>query len=184
MGKREPSLHKTWKIVSILALLVGVIASIITIVTWLKVDHIEDLARAARDWEIALVLSEPQPGTEISDFVIRLTGKVDFCVMAAQVESNSRVNLTLKENRVELVTCVKPLSEAKWWWVQTNPVVREDGHFEGSAFIGERMGTSKGVEFQIVVLAVPRGSMCEGDRHINLPFYYAASNVVNVKRGQ
>lgn len=182
MNISEVGVQKIWNIVSATGLLLGIVASIISIVTFLRVDKIEELVRRAKDWKIVLDLSEPQNGAEMTGPVIRIAGRTDFRTTAIEVESNPRVNLALAQNQVELVPFVRPVSEAKWWWVQPSPVVRQDGSFEGSVFIGESGGAGIGIKFQIVVLAVPKGSVREGDKLVNLPFSYAASNIVTVKR--
>ena len=111
-----------------------------------------------------------------------IAGLVDLRTTAAEVESPPPMNLVLGDKNVELVPFVRPLSEAKWWWAQATPLVHRDGTFEGSVFIGEKRGSGVGVNFQIAVLAVPKGSITEGDRLTNLPFSYATSNVVTVRR--
>jgi hypothetical protein len=171
-----------WKIVSSIGLILGIIASIISIWTFLRIGQIEEHARKARDWIIILELSEPPNGSEISGHVARIAGTADFRATAAQVQSSPKVNLSLQENRVDLVPFVRPLSEAKWWWAQSIPVVRQDGGFEGSVFLGEQGGAGIGIDFQVVILAVPKGSVSEGNKFLNLPFSYAASNTVTVKR--
>lgn len=173
---------RVWKIVSGLGLVLGIVSSVISIRSATKINQIEGLARQARDWKITIELTEPKEGLKVSSHVAKIAGKATFQATAANDQSNPSVNLILEENQVELVPFVKPLSESKWWWVQAGPVVHQDGAFDGTVFDGERDGAGIGVEFQIVILAVPKGTISEGDKLVNLPFSYAASNVVTVKR--
>jgi hypothetical protein len=128
----------------------------------MKIDNIEELARQAREWKIAINLSQPQERSEISGSAVPIAGKADFRVTAAQVDTVPTVNLTLEQNKVELVPFVRPISDAKWWWTQASPAVRQDGSFDGVIQIGE-----KGLEYQVIVLAVRKGSVAEGDKLIN-----------------
>ncbi|MCK4946956.1 MAG: hypothetical protein KAQ99_07835 [Candidatus Aureabacteria bacterium] len=173
---------KLWEIVSSSGLILGIFASIISIYTFLRVKRVEKLASMAKNWIINVKLSEPENGAEVSGYIVKISGNVDFRTTAAQVESNSRVNLALQEKQVELVPFVKPLSHVKWWWAQSKPVVSQDGRFEGGIYIGEKEGAGIGVDFQIVVLALPNKAVKEGCKFVNLPFYYTASDILTVKR--
>lgn len=165
-----------WKIVGIAGLILSIISSIIAISAYVKVDRLEDLARRAKDWKIAVNVSEPKNKAEISGDAVMIVGKGDLRTTAAQVESSPAVNLVLEENRVELVPFVRQMSENNSWAVQPKSVVRQDGGFDGVIVLGDR-----GYEYQIIVLAVPSGSV-KGDQLMDLPFSYAVSNSVVVKR--
>jgi hypothetical protein len=167
-----------WKIISLIALVLGLVASIIAIWTFLKVDRLEDVARRAKDWRIAVNLSEPKNTSEIFSIAVMAVGKCDLRITAAQVESNPAMNLVLAENRVELVLFVRQVSKAQPWSVQSKPLVGRDGAFDGLIFLGD-----KGYDYQIVVLAVPSGSV-KDKQLTELPFSFAASNSVVVKRVQ
>lgn len=176
-------LKRFWNVVASIGVMLGLFAAIISIVTFLKVDRLEEYFREARGWKVTLSLSEPTTDAEINGYITRIAGTVDFRASATDAESPPKMNLALREHKVALVPFVKPLSEAKWWWAQRSPVVHEDGSFEGSVFIGEPDGDGVGIEFQIVVLAVPMGSVSEGDRVVNLPSSnVATSDLVTVKR--
>jgi len=167
-------------------LILGLLAAIVSILAYFKVGEVQDdleaLISEAKGWQVTISLAEPQNGTRVEGFVTRIAGSVDLRATAAEMKSPPTMNLALQDKHVELVPFVRPLSEAKWWWAQAGPVVRQDGGYEGSVFIGERTGAGIGVDFQIIVLAVPQGSVTEGDRVSNLPFSYAASDTVTVRR--
>ena len=112
-----------WKIISTVALVLGLVASIIAILTFLKVDRLEDVVRRAKDWRIAVNLSEPKNKSEIFGIAVMVVGKGDLRTTAAQVESSPAVNLVLEENRVELVPFVRQVSKAQPWSVQSKPIV-------------------------------------------------------------
>lgn len=162
-----------WKIVSITGLLLSIISSIIGISAYVKVDRLEDLARRAKDWRIAVNLEPHKPTSNIAVMVV---GSGDLRTTAAQAESSPAVNLVLEENRVELVPFVRQVSEVKSWSIQPKLLVRQDGSFDGLILLGD-----KGYEYQIVVLAVPSG-LVKGDQLMDLPFSYAASNSIIVRR--
>ncbi len=176
-------LKMSWNVVASLGVILGLFASTISVATFFKVDRLEKYFWEAHGWKVSLDLSEPATGAEIGGYITRIAGSVDLRATAMDAESPPRMNLAMREHKVALVPFVKPLSEAKWWWAQPSPLVHEDGSFEGSVFIGEREGDGAGIEFQIVVLAVPMGSVSEGDRVVNLPSSnLATSNVAVVKR--
>jgi len=164
-----------WKIVSITGLLLGIISSIIGISAYVKVDRLED-ARRARDWKITVNISEPNNRYQIPGDAVMIVGKGDLRTTAAQVESSPAVNLVLEQNSVELVPFVRQVSKKQLWAVQAKPAVRQDGGFDCLIVLGDM-----GYEYQIIVLAVPSGSI-KVDQLMDLPFFYEASNSVMVKR--
>lgn len=171
---------------TILALVLSILSSFLAIWAFIEARSarkgLQAFIEEGRKWRLSLTLKEPTDRAEIAGYVARIAGLVDFRTTATEVVSAPKLNLVLEEKHVKLVPFVKPLSEAKWWWAQANPLVREDGSFEGSVFIGDKAGAGVGVEFQLAVLAVPKGSVSEGDRLVNLPFSYSASNMVTVRR--
>ena len=182
MSPSTTLLQRVWKIVIAAGALLGIVASLISIWTILRVDRLEHLVARAKHWKISIHLSEPQNGSETVGYIVRLRGNVDFRIAATHDESNPMINLSLSKEKVDIVPLVRPLSEAKYWWTQSSPVVRQDGTFEGSVFLGEKGGADIAIEFQVIALAVPKGSSLEGTKLTNLPFFYAASNTITVKR--
>jgi hypothetical protein len=183
MDSPTNALKKFWNVVAFIGVLLGLFASTISLVTFFKVDRLEEYFKKAEGWKVNLNLAEPTTGAETNGYMARIAGTVDFRATATEVESPPKMNLALREHKVALVPFVKPLSEANRWWAQPSPVVHEDGSFEGSVLIGDREGQGVGIEFQVVVLAVPMGSVSEGDRVVNLPpGNVGTSNVVIVKR--
>lgn len=179
-------MSRLWQFINAAALLLGLFVSIVSILAFFKVGEVEDdleaLITEAKKWQVTISLAEPQNGTKVEGFVTRIAGSVDLRTTAAEVKSPPSMNLALQDKRVELVPFVRPLSESKWWWAQADPVIRQDGGYEGSVFIGEKTRAGIGVDFQLIVLAVPQGTVTEGDRVSNLPFFYAASNTVTIRR--
>lgn len=179
---------RLWQSLNTTALVLSILASSVAILAYLEArgarKDLKALIEEGKKWEVSLRLLEPADRAEVFGYVTRIAGSIEFRTTAVEVQSPSKVNLALEEKNVELVPVVRPLSEAKWWWVQASPLVRQDGTFEGSVFIGEKTGIGIGVEFQLAVLAVPKGSMSEGARLVNLPFSYVASNTVTVRRAK
>lgn len=141
----------------------------------MKVDRLEDVVRRAKEWKLDVKIDPPQ-ASETPNNAILITGTGDLRTTAAQMESGPAVNLVLEENRVELVPFVRQVSNKTSWAVQSKLLVRQGGYFDGVVFLGD-----EGYQYQIVVLAVPSGSVEIGQLE-ELPFSYAASNSVVVKR--
>jgi hypothetical protein len=177
-------MKNVWKIIGAIGLILGIIASVNSLWNSWKINQVAHRVQIAKGWRITINLKEPENHSEVRSYVLKIKGHVDFQTTATEAVSSPKVSLALSENDVELIPFVRPFSEAKWWWVQSIPVVGQDGSFESSVFVGERSGVGIGIEFQIVVLAIPRKSVSEGDKLVNLPFYYATSNIVTVKRIQ
>jgi hypothetical protein len=167
------------------AVILGILANIVALFAFLQArktnENLKAFIEEGKQWELSIKLLQPANGSSVVGYVTRVVGSVDIRTTAAEMSSPPKMNLALQNKKVELVPFVRPLSEAKWWWVQASPVVRQDGSFEGSVFIGESSGAGVGVDFQIVVLAIPKGSVTEGDKLSNLPFSYGVSERCDYK---
>lgn len=163
--------------------ILGIIASLTSIWAILKIDRFEELAERAKSWKLSIALSNPRNGTPVFGSTLRIFGQIEFRIAAADDEFKARINLSLSKEKIDLVPYVRPISESKWWWAQPMPFIHQDGSFEGLVFIGEKQFTGQ-VEYQVIILAVPKGTSPEGSRSVNLPFFYAASNAITLTRVQ
>lgn len=161
-----------WKVISASGLLLGIVSSILGIVTYFKVEDIE----IAKGWKLAISIKEPSNESSASEQALMVIGKCDFRTTAVEMENNPATNLDLEKNKVELVVIVRQISRTTVWAVQTKPIVRQDGGFDALTILGE-----KGYKYQIVVLAVRAGSI-KAKELVQAPSCYAASDSVTIKR--
>jgi hypothetical protein len=172
-----------WKIVSSTGVVLGIIASVISIWTFLKVDRLEKIAEEAKNWTCSIVLEEPKSGIEVFGFAVRIAGKIDLRIAANENQERQKINLTMYQKKIYLVCFVRPISvQTCQWYLQPMPVIYQDGSFDGLAFLSDKDVGKGGIEHQIIVLAVPRHTLAEIFEHKNLPFYFAASNIASVRR--
>ncbi|MCP4989069.1 MAG: hypothetical protein GY928_24325 [Colwellia sp.] len=173
----------SWKVISFIALFLGIISSIISIWTFLKVDRLEKFAEEAQQWAISVELNEPSKGENASSFALMIAGKINFRTTANESAVRHKVNLDFYKKKIELVSFIRPiLSEKCAWYRQSKPVIYQDGSFEGLVFLSEGDPTSKKIEHQIIALIVPKDSVSRTFEHKELPFYIVASNIVSMKR--
>ncbi len=172
-----------WKIVSLTGIILGIIASVISIWTFLKVDRLEKFAEEAQHWTFTIRLQEPKSGVEVSGFAVRVVGKIDFSITASDTKVQQKINLTMYQKKICLVCFVRPVSrQTSVWYMQSMPVTYQDGSFEGLALLSDKNVGSGGIEHQIIVLAVPSLTLLDVFEHKTLPFYLAASNIISVRR--
>jgi hypothetical protein len=174
------SIRNTWKITTILGVILGIIASVISIWTFARIDRLSDLIEKARSWKLKLQIIEPIDGYQTSEKVLRVIGHVNFQATAVDSQSVSKVNLLLHQNEIDIVCYVRPMSKNEVWYLQQPPIIDQNGHFECLVFL-ESSTHEFSINHQLVVLAVPRGQIPTGNRHPSLPLYYAPSNVILVK---
>ena len=147
----------------------------------MKVDKIEELAQQARNWTVNIEINEPQDGDDVKGVAVRVAGKIKFSVFASDTGSVPKVNLALAQNHVAIACYLRPLSENDSWYLQYRPIVSQNGDFECLVFPEYDQVNRTTIEHQIVVLAVPEKRLSNGNRHPDLPFYYAPSNIMIVK---
>lgn len=188
MNAQQGSLSILWKIFIVAALCLGISSLIVSIAGYWRSDQIQKMNRAEKNWETALNITEPPDGADISGRVLNVSGRAIFRSPVQDIESKVKVNFALYQHQVELVPFVRPLSESSpdvnRWWVQPGPTVNQNGSFSGTIFVGNNEPADIGKKFQIVILAIPKKSVSEGDTFVNLPFSYVASNIITVKKIQ
>ena len=148
----------------------------------LRIDKFQKMIDDIRPLEMDIALERPQDGFEVSDYVVEIGGQVR--IKSTAHPSRSDINLEIAKRNIDIVPMVRPLSETNVWFAQTKPIIGRDGSFQGSAYIGDKKGRGIGVTFQIVVVAVPKGTVRQGDTFRDLSVYGASSRVVTVKRVQ
>lgn len=172
-----------WKMVSSTGVVLGIIASVISIWTFLKVDKLEKIVEEAQHWAITIDLEDPKSGIEVFGFAVRVVGKIDLRTTANETKARQKINLTMYQKKIHLVCFVRPIyRQSCAWYLQPMPVIYQDGSFDGLAFLGDKEVGGGVIEHQIIVLTVPRHALSEVFEHKDLPFYFAASKIVSVKR--
>lgn len=177
-------MNRLWKIVTSMGFVLGLVASVISIWTVVKADRIEDIAKLAVEagkWVIKPKIIEPEEGTEVSGVVVRIVGNIEFRTAATDTLQSNNVNLMLHQNQVELVCYIRPLSKNNFWYLQSKPLIEQNGRFECLGFIEHNESGTSGIKHQIVALIIPKKYISKNFRNSDLPFYYASSNIVVVK---
>jgi hypothetical protein len=173
-------MERILKTVGFVAAVLSIAAIIVSAMTYLKVDRLQRLFEEIRPLELEISLIEPESGAEIRGYVTEVEGQITLA--RRDSDQDIDVNLTLAQRDIDVVVLVRPLSEANLWWAQTKPAIDRKGYFQGSANIGDKEGRGVGIDFQIIVIAVPRGAIAQGDTFRDLPTYGAASRMVTVRR--
>jgi hypothetical protein len=169
-------------------------------------DRINDLVADASGWYVSVSLSGPPSGADVEGHMIQITGKIEFQDTA---KTFGDVALALQHRRVDLLPFVRA-ARVDGWWAQASVLIRSQpspsagppaspdpsaaatdatctnsshpcGTFTGTVQLGE-LGIGIGEQFQIVVLALPKASVSKGDKLNNLPFSYATSQGITVRR--
>lgn len=174
------SIRHIWKVIIALSVVLGIFASVISIWTFSKIGDLRDLIDRAHNWNLKLQITEPSDGHRTSDRVLRVIGYVNFQASATDIGSETKINLLLEENEIDVVCYIHPLSQNEVWYLQHAPIIDQNGRFECLVFLNSN-NPDLCVGHQLVALAVPRGQIASGTRHPSLPFYYAPSNVILVK---
>lgn len=171
-----------WKVISSVGVLLGIIASVIAIHTYLKVDQLELLAIEAQNWAIDVKLDEPDRSALASRIGLRVTGKVELRTAANENKSVSKINLSLYQKKVGLICLVRPIVKKQClWYRQASPVIYPDGSFEFLAFLSDKDADGLSIEHQIIALAVPKEPVVKTLTYQDLPFYLVASRIVSIK---
>lgn len=175
------SILSIWNFINKVGAILGIFAAIISIWLFVKVDKIEELAQQAREWMINIEITDPRDGAVAEGVAVRVVGKLEFRTLASDTQSAPKVNLALAQNHVALVCYLRPISTNATWYLQYEPIISQNGDFDCLVFPEHGQENQITIDHQIVVLAVPEGQLPEGNRHLNLPFYYAPSNIVIIK---
>ncbi|MBM4185527.1 MAG: hypothetical protein FJ207_15125 [Gemmatimonadetes bacterium] len=152
--------------------------------TYLRVEGLEAEKRWARnveDLRISLEIVEPTNQSEAHGAELRIGGNVSVA-HTRDAPSPDSVEQILTQSEIEIVPIARALGYPTQWWVQMRPMVRPDGRFDGVVWVGEPNGVGVGLDFEIVVLAVPRGSLQKGETVAEIPLNYATSSPISVKR--
>lgn len=172
-----------WKTISAFGLILGIVASVLSIWAFLRVGSLSKFIDEAQSWAISIEITKPQNEKHTSGFVVRISGKVKFRTTANESKSNVKTNLALHIKKIEVVQFVRPILKAECvWYLQSKPIVYQDGSFEGLAFLSDENIDDLGIEHQIITIAVPKGIINDHLKYKELPFYIAASNIVSITK--
>lgn len=129
---------------------------------------------------LRIQIAEPLPGDEADGPELPLIGFVD--AVGEKAAPPAATSLLYQQAGIELVAFVRPLVEPTVWWVQPRLRLSGDGSFEGTLSLGDEHGAGAGLEFEIQVLALPRGTFAPGDQLGSAPSGYSTSRTVRIKR--
>jgi len=174
-------MSKFTQIVGFISAVLSIAAICLAVYNNLKVDRLQQHFEAIKPLKMEISISKPEDGSEIRDFVTEVSGQI-IIKSPDNTAQKTETNITIAEKGIEVFPLVRPLSEANIWYAQTKPSINKDGIFTGSVNIGDKEGRGIGVRFQIVMLAVPKGTIRQGDTFRDLPPYGCASKTVTVRR--
>lgn len=161
------------------AALISIASACISIYSYLYIDRFEKMITEFVLLEMDVSLTKPQDNYEVSNHVVDVNGQIHI----KSVLPTTNINLDLARRNIDIVPMVRPLSETNTWFAQTRLNIYKDGSFQGSANIGDKEGKGIGVNFQIVVIAVPKGTIRQGQSFHDLP-HGATSRIITVRRIQ
>ena len=168
-------------ILGIVATSIAIVSAAISVRTYLATSALREHIEAIAPLGLRIAISSPDKETPVKNFVVELKGQVSI-----QPTYNSLnrpdVNLELLAREVELIPFVRPLSGAGVWYAQTKPSIAPDGSFTGSIYLGESNGPGENMDYQVVVCALPAGTVQEGDKYPDLPASGSASPLIKVHR--
>ena len=114
----------------------------------------------------------------VSDSSILIRGLVS-CRSIAQ--DGTDLSQVLDDHSAALVTLIRRASIPDWWVQRDKPKLLSNGEFRGEVFVPGNY-SARDQEFEIVVLVVPKYSLMEDKVLTTLPFHYAESNHVRIRR--
>ena len=162
-------------------MLLSIIAVVISVVSYLRVDHIQQMMDEIEPLEIEIRIQKPENHTEIFHYVVEVTGQISLKHDLGR-KGITDVNIELSRRKIDLIPFVRPLSEANLWYAQTRLAIGRNGYFQGSVNLGTKEGDGVGIDFQIVILAVPINTVSQGRTYRDLPPYGSASRIITVTR--
>ena len=165
------------EIVGLIAAVLSIISFCFSIYCYITVDRFEKMIIEFVLLEMDVSLTEPLDKAPVSNHVIDINGQIRIKLPSPTTD----INLDLARRNIDVVPMVRPLSETNLWFVQTRPNIHKDGSFQGSVNIGDKEGRGIGVNFQIVVIAVPKGTIKQGQTFSDLP-RGATSKTITVRR--
>lgn len=172
---REP------KALTILGVLgVGALAAAVAASTYQRSAALRDeraLLTAVEISRLRIEIWTPRSGEHATTWVVPLSGRV-----VPADESAGMAREALDRDQIAIVPLVRPLVNGTQWWVQERPKIHPDGTVEGALSLGDQQGLGVGIAFEVVIVAVPRGSLLRGEKLSELPLSYASSERIVLRR--
>lgn len=166
--------------IGFVAALLSIASIVISVYSYFTVDKYRKMFEAIQPLEMDIAIDKPQDGAQVSHCVTEITGQIR--IKLGYQSTRTDVNLEIAKRNIDIFPLVRPMSEANTWFAQTKPLIGSDGSFQSSVNIGDKEGRGIGMNFQIAVIAVPKGTIHQGDTFRDLPPYGASSKVITVRR--
>jgi hypothetical protein len=176
-------MDKLMKIIQFLSAVLSIIAIAVSFYSYLSVSRLQQHFEAIKPLEMHITITKPEDRAILFHYVTTLEGQIALKTNAWK-GNDQDVNIELAQRNIDIVPLVRPLSEANLWYAQTRPAIRKDGQFQGSMNLGGKEGRGVGVDFQILIIAVPNGTISQGATFRDLPPYGNASSIITVRRAQ
>jgi hypothetical protein len=172
---------KLWTILDRLGTIAGIVGLILSVWALVQVGEVTDLVERAAQWRrLELTLSEPANGSQLKTHLVDVRGTISYEPFREPPVSS--VRLQLASSQIEVVSMVRPIAEPLRWWPQPEPAIADDGGFNATVRVGRPAPETDGGRYEIIVLAVPRGSISRTDTYEVLPAHYAESPILRVSR--
>lgn len=169
----------------IISAIFSTIACILSIFTFIisrvNEDKLQKLIDKVGPVNIEISILSPKDGSEIVNYVAGISGKIIF---KSLLDNNAKKDVILEfaNKGIDIIPLVRPLSEANIWYAQTKPAITKEGDFHGSINIGDKEGRGIGINYQIIVIAVQKGTIKQGHTFRDLPAYLSAAGIITIKR--
>jgi hypothetical protein len=172
-----------WQTISAIGLIVGIVASALSIRAFYKVGDLTEFIDGILPLIISIEITNPTNEKNTDSFVVRVSGKVKFRTTPTGRDLELNTNLTLNTKNIELLQFVRPILKNECvWYLQSKPIVYQDGSFEGLAFLIDNSNSDMDVEHQIITVATPKGIVNDQLKYNELPSNIAVSNIVSLTK--
>ena len=168
---------------SIVSSTVALASAAIAIWSFLQVGGLKQLYEDTRRLEMRMTISSPLDMATISGTPLPWRGKVEIRPTADSIFKGN-TTLELAERAIRIVPFVRPLGSENLWWTQTAATIDANGGLSGSVNLGDSTGRGIGLDFQIVLVALPQDSVQQGQTFADIPSGSAQSPVLTVRRVQ
>lgn len=173
-------MNKIKDIINLFASVLSIVAIVISCYNYFAIDRIQQHLVDIKPLMLEISITKPEEMAKLSGSVINIEGQITMGNITDN--PNNDVCIGLAQRKIDIVPLVRPLSETNLWYAQTKPAINRNGHFDSSVNLGDNKGHGIGIDFQILVLAVPKGSINQGMIFRDLPPYGNASRMITVRR--
>ncbi len=168
-----------WGVIHRTASIAGILGLALSIYIFFAVKDTKNLLENFDDFK-TLSVELTTPSGDIQSHLFSFSGLLEF--EPYRPSKITSVRLLALQNNLELVAMVRPQAEPLRWWPQPPPALADNGGFSGTARLGEAGGIAGTLQFELVVLVAPAGSIIYRETYESLPTHYAQSNLLRITR--